>query len=41
MDENTSISPLDLLAVTLFASAAVVQEGRLAVGEDPVGLIVL
>jgi hypothetical protein len=35
------ISPLVLLAVLLFASAAVGQEKRLAVGEGPTGLIVL
>jgi hypothetical protein len=35
------ISPLALLAVLLFASAAAGQEKRLAVGEGPMGLIVL
>jgi hypothetical protein len=35
------ISPLALLVVLLFASTAVGQEERLAVGEGPTGLIVL
>ena len=35
------ISLLALLAMLLFASAAVGQEKRLAVGEGPMGLIVL
>ena len=35
------ISPLALLAVLLFASAAAGQEKRLVVGEGPMGLIVL
>ncbi len=35
------ISLLDLLAVLFFASVAVGQEERLAVGEGPIGLVLL
>ena len=41
MDGKALISPLALLAVLPFASAAVGQEKRLAVGEGLMGLTVL